>query len=146
MRRSLYTIGGHHPTCSRTMPPYPLRGQHLDEEKCCFTHRTRARLCRSSALASASTHRLCSPWPATAEPLSSPSKPRKRLAVVASSSSTELELEPPTIDAGRASSPCRLLLPHGSSFTTAIRAPPASPPLQEEPLESVVRPRLHLRR
>jgi hypothetical protein len=145
MRRSLYTIiGGHRPTGSLTTPPYPQRGQHLYEEKCHFTHRTRARLWRCSALASAFARRLCSPWPATAEPLSSPSKTGKRLANVASSSSTELELEPPVIDAGRASSPRCLLLLRGSSLTAAIRAPPASPPLQEEPLESEDRPCLHL--
>jgi hypothetical protein len=144
-RWSLYTIDGHRPTFSLTTPPYPLRGQHLDEEKCRFTHRPRGRLCRCSALTFASARRLCSLWPATAEPLSSPSKLGKRLIVVASSSSTELELELPAIDAGRASSPRCLLLPRGSPLTTAIRAPLASPPLQE-PLESVLRPRLHLHR
>jgi hypothetical protein len=138
MRWSLYTVGGHRPTCSLTTPPYPLRGQHLDKEKCCFTHRPGARLCRCSALAFASTHWLCSRCSATVEPLSSPSKLGKRLAVVASSSSTELELKPPAIDAGRASSPRCLLFPRGSPLTTTVQAPLASPPLQEEPLNSVV--------
>jgi hypothetical protein len=44
-------------------------------------------------------------WLATAEPLPSSSKPGERLAVVDSSSSTELELKPSFIDAGRVSSP-----------------------------------------
>jgi hypothetical protein len=63
---------------------------------------------------------LCSPWPATTKPLPSPSKLGKRLAIVAYSSSIELEFELLAIDAGRASSPCHLLLPRGSPSTTTI--------------------------
>jgi hypothetical protein len=47
---------------------------------------------------------------------------------------------------GRASSPHCVLLLHGWPSTTTVRAPPTLPPLQEEPLESIVWPRLHLHR
>jgi hypothetical protein len=100
----------------------------------------------ATALLCSTLRRLCLPWPTTAEPLPSPSKLRKRLSVVTSSSSTELELEPSAIDVEQASSPRHLLISRGSPLTAAVRAPPASPPLQEELLESVVRPCLHLRR
>jgi hypothetical protein len=66
---------------------------------------------------------LYSLWPATAELLPSPSNLGERLAVVASSSSTELELEPSVIDARRVSSPRCLLLPCGSSSTTVLQPP-----------------------
>jgi hypothetical protein len=100
----------------------------------------------TNALLRSPPRQLCSSWPATSKPLRSPSKSRKRLTVVTSSSSTELDQEPPAIDAERANLPCRLLLPRGSPLTTTIRAPLASPPLQEVPLESIVRPHLHLHR
>jgi hypothetical protein len=99
----------------------------------------------ATALLRSTSRRLCSPWPTTVEPLLSSSMQGKRLAIVASSSSTELELEPPAINVGWASSPRRILLLRGSPSIAAVWAPPASPPLQEEPLESIVRPRLHLR-
>jgi hypothetical protein len=89
---------------------------------------------------------LCTSSAHHGQPLPSLSKLRKMLTIVASSSSTELELEPLAIDTGWASSPRRLLLPRGSPLTTTVRAPLASPPLQEEPLEYVVWPCLHLHR
>jgi hypothetical protein len=57
----------------------------------------------TTALLHSPPHRLCSSWPTTTELLPSSSKSGKRLVIIASSSSAELELEPLVIDAGRAS-------------------------------------------
>jgi hypothetical protein len=88
---------------------------------------------------------LCLPWLATAEPLPSPSKMGERLTVVASSTSTELELEPSVIDARWVSSPGRLLLPCGSPSTTVLRPPPSQSTVPRAPSSSpeLTDPRFH---
>jgi hypothetical protein len=69
-------------------------------------HPTNALLCSPPC-------QLCSPWLATAKPIWSPSKSRKRLAVVTSSSSTESEQEPP-------SSSVRVIVDHYHRSTSGL--------------------------
>jgi hypothetical protein len=105
--------------CATVTPPLPLLGHHLNEVKRHF-----AVTSNSLALLLCSALRCRSPWPATIEP--PPCCPTRPKGV-------PWHHAPPT--------------PSASQVTAyRSRAPPASPPLEEGPLESVVRQCLHLHR
>jgi hypothetical protein len=122
-------------------PPLPLLCHHLDEEKHHFARHLEL-TCIAALLCPPLL--LFSPWPATIKP--PPCRPTGPKGVPWCCAPLEPSASRVPAYRSRAAEVSALSTTsaRSSSSTAAVQAPPVSPPHQEGPLESVVRPRLHL--